>query len=56
MTREKNMEFGTFMRREREDRGIGLREMARRVGVSPTYLSRVERNQFTPPNATPPIE
>ncbi len=41
--------FGAFIRREREAREIGLREMAKMVGVSPTYLSKVERDEFAPP-------
>jgi len=41
--------FGAFIRREREAREIGLREMAKKIGVSPTYLSKVERDEFTPP-------
>ena len=41
--------FGAFIRREREAREIGLREMAKKIGVSPTYLSRVERDEFSPP-------
>ena len=41
--------FGAFVRRKREEREIGLREMARKIGVSPTYLSKVERDEFTPP-------
>lgn len=41
--------FGAFIRREREAREIGLREMAKMIGVSPTYLSKVERDEFTPP-------
>src|SRR5262245_18095318 len=41
--------FGAFIRRERESRDIGLREMARVIGVSPTYLSKVERDEFPPP-------
>jgi transcriptional regulator with XRE-family HTH domain len=41
--------FGAFVRREREARDIGLREMAKMVGVSPTYLSKVERDEFSPP-------
>ena len=41
--------FGAFVRREREARDIGLREMAKRIGVSPTYLSKVERDEFPPP-------
>jgi transcriptional regulator with XRE-family HTH domain len=41
--------FGAFIRGEREAREIGLREMARMIGVSPTYLSKVERDEFPPP-------
>jgi transcriptional regulator with XRE-family HTH domain len=41
--------FGAFIRRERETREIGLREMAKMIGVSPTYLSKVERDEFPPP-------
>jgi transcriptional regulator with XRE-family HTH domain len=41
--------FGAFVRREREVREIGLREMAKMIGVSPTYLSKVERDEFAPP-------
>jgi HTH-type transcriptional regulator, competence development regulator len=36
--------FGAFIRREREGKEIGLREMAKMIGVSPTYLSKVERD------------
>jgi transcriptional regulator with XRE-family HTH domain len=41
--------FGALVRREREAREIGLREMAKLIGVSPTYLSKVERDEFPPP-------
>jgi transcriptional regulator with XRE-family HTH domain len=41
--------FGTMIRRQRESAQIGLRELARRVGMSPTYLSKVETDQFKPP-------
>lgn len=41
--------FGAFIRREREGKDIGLREMAKIIGVSPTYLSKVERDEFPPP-------
>ncbi len=41
--------FGALVRREREAKEIGLREMAKMVGVSPTYLSKVERDEFPPP-------
>ena len=46
MGREK---FGRFVRREREAKELGLREMAKMIGVSPTYLSKVERDEFPPP-------
>src|ERR1700726_4086979 len=46
MSREK---FGEFVRRERGAKDIGLREMAKMIGVSPTYLSKVERDEFPPP-------
>jgi transcriptional regulator with XRE-family HTH domain len=41
--------FGAFVRRARESKEIGLREMAKMIGVSPTYLSKVERDEFPPP-------
>lgn len=41
--------FGAFIRQKREAREIGLREMSKMIGVSPTYLSKVERDEFTPP-------
>ena len=41
--------FGAFVRREREARDIGLREMAKKIAVSPTYLSKIERDEFPPP-------
>lgn len=42
--------FGPWLRRHREARGIGLRAMAARMGVSPTFLSRTERERC---DATP---
>jgi len=41
--------FGALVRREREAKEIGLREMAKKIGISPTYLSKVERDEFPPP-------
>jgi transcriptional regulator with XRE-family HTH domain len=41
--------LGALIRRERMHREIGLREMAKMIGVSPTYLSKVERDEFPPP-------
>jgi transcriptional regulator with XRE-family HTH domain len=41
--------FGAFVRRRREEKEIGLREMAKMIGVSPTYVSKVERDELPPP-------
>ncbi len=41
--------FGSLVRQERMAREIGLREMAKKIGVSPTYLSKIERGDFDPP-------
>src|SRR5262249_59085218 len=41
--------FGALVRRERKAKQIGLREMAKKIGVSPTYLSKIERGDFDPP-------
>ena len=46
---DNGLQLGAFVRREREAKEIGLREMAKKIGVSPTYLSKVERDEFTPP-------
>ena len=43
------MMFGEFVRDKRLERKIGLREMARMISVSPTYLSQIERDAFPPP-------
>ena len=49
MTGGRDVKFGAYVRQERKDREIGLREMAKKIGVSPTYLSKVEREDFPPP-------
>jgi transcriptional regulator with XRE-family HTH domain len=41
--------FGAFIRHRREEKEIGLREMAKMIKISPTYLSKVERDEFPPP-------
>ena len=41
--------FGATVRRDREKMEIGLREMAKKIGVSATYLSKIERDEFPPP-------
>ena len=45
----KKERFGAFIRRKREEKDLGLREMAKKIGISPTYLSECERDKFPPP-------
>lgn len=40
--------LGRKLRAEREKQGIAVREMARRVGVSPSLVSQIERGLVTP--------
>ena len=37
------MGFGTFIREKREQAGEPMNEFARRLGISPAYWSRIER-------------
>ena len=46
---EMTMSFGVSVRQKRIADGIGLNEFADRLGVSPAYWSRVEREQENPP-------
>lgn len=41
--------FGDRIKRKRAENDLGLRATAREVGISPTYLSRLESNQETSP-------
>jgi transcriptional regulator with XRE-family HTH domain len=43
------MAFGLSVRAKRIEQGIGLNDFADRLGVSPAYWSRVEREQENPP-------
>jgi transcriptional regulator with XRE-family HTH domain len=40
--------LGQVLRKARERRGLGLRETATRAGVSPSFLTRVERDAANP--------
>ena len=49
------MTFGKFIRTAREkrfkvDRSFSVRQVAQRIGVEPSYLSKVERDQVAPPS------
>ncbi|WP_445520533.1 helix-turn-helix domain-containing protein [Streptomyces sp. NEAU-174] len=39
---------GTDIRRKREEAGHGLNAFARVVGIAPSHLSRIERNETNP--------
>src|SRR3954451_23837866 len=41
--------FGAFMRRKRVAKELGLLEMEKMIRVSPTCLSKIERDEFAPP-------
>jgi HTH-type transcriptional regulator, competence development regulator len=43
------MGFGKFIRDKREEAGIPLREFAERIGISPAYWSRIEREMEKAP-------
>ncbi len=50
MARKKaDMTFGELVRNLREEQDISLRSFAEKVDISPTYLSRLERDKFPPP-------
>jgi len=49
------MEFGEYVRQAREahrakDRAYSVRQVARRVGIEPAYLSKIERGEQPPPS------
>ena len=50
MTKKKET-FGQYIRRRRMEKEFTLREFARQVGVSPTYMSQVEQDVADPPTA-----
>ena len=47
--------FGSYLRRQREalrltDRAYSVRQVAKRVGIEPAYLSKIERDEVPPPS------
>lgn len=45
---EVSTKFGAWLRGVREDNGYSVRGMAKVLEVTPSYLSKVERGDFTP--------
>ena len=49
------MSYGKFIRKTREhlalkDKSYSLRQVSSRVGIKPTYLSKIEREELPPPS------
>ena len=49
------MTFGIYLRTAREkrrcqDKAFSVRQVAQRIGVEPAYLSKIEREQVSPPS------
>jgi transcriptional regulator with XRE-family HTH domain/Zn-dependent peptidase ImmA (M78 family) len=44
--------FGDFIREKRNESDMGLREAARNLGISASYLSRLEAGELRPPSGT----
>ena len=40
--------FGAYIREKREEKGISLRDMARQISASPTFVSKVETEDWKP--------
>lgn len=47
---KQQQEFGEVVRNRREELKITLRQFARDIDVSPTYLSQIEQGNFSPPS------
>ena len=50
-----HMTFGSYVRTTREkkfkqDRSFSVRQLAQRIEVEPSYLSKIERDQVAPPS------
>jgi transcriptional regulator with XRE-family HTH domain len=55
MTNDRSLEtslVGSRLREQRERRGVSLRELARRVGVSPSLVSQIELDRVNPSVST----
>ena len=44
-----NLEFGTFIKNTRLGLKIGVREFASQIGISSTYISKMEIGDYGPP-------
>ena len=44
--------FGNYIRKLRIEAGLGLREVARMLEISPSYLNDIEKNKRSAPKST----
>ena len=51
MTADTSKTFGSTLKQLRLDAGIGLRELAKMIGKSPSYLSEIESDHVPAPSA-----
>lgn len=51
MTKKTQKTFGSILKNLRLDSSIGLRELAKMIGKSPSYLSEIESDRVPPPSA-----
>lgn len=47
--KDNNLKFGEFIRKTRLKQNLGLREFASQVGISATYISKMEIGDYAPP-------
>lgn len=45
------MNFGLYLRKLREDRNLRQADLAEKIGVSPVYISDIERGRRNPPDS-----
>src|SRR4030042_4730552 len=53
---EKKMDFGTFIKNKRIEKGLTLREFCRKAKLDPSNWSKIERGIFPPPKSRPVLE
>lgn len=53
---QKRLAFGKKVRQARKAQGIGLRELARRIDIDYSHLSRIERGKRPPPDLEVVVE
>ncbi len=46
---DRSESFGALLRRLRKSSSLSLEDLSRKIGISPSYLSRLERGQRQPP-------